>query len=126
VKTADFLIAFPSTIISWFEEAAKDAQNAILAKHPRRNEMKLKENVHIRICRLPICDKLSKVTMPRSSDITHFVELSGTVIRTGMNKSLEAEKALECSTCKYVFQVKTDLEQYNNFPKVTCKIEITV
>ena len=38
----------------------------------------------------------------------------------GLLKTLEYERAFECSTCKYVFNVQADLEQVRKFKK-SCK-----
>jgi DNA helicase MCM9 len=94
-------------------------ERALLEEHPRKSEMCFKPNVHARIGRLQQCDELKKVLMPRCSDVGRFIEVNGTIIRTGMVKSLEWEQMYECATCKFQFPIHADLEQKNTFPKIT-------
>jgi DNA replicative helicase MCM subunit Mcm2 (Cdc46/Mcm family) len=80
--------------------------------------MSYKEYIHVRVVRVTHCSEVTKFVMPKSTDIGRFVELSGTVIRTGSLKSLEWERTYECVSCKHTFKVKADIEQKNSFPKI--------
>jgi hypothetical protein len=46
-------------------------------------EMQIKEFVHARLARITKCEEHTKFVMPKASEIGKFIEISGTVIRTG-------------------------------------------
>ena len=73
----------------------------------------VKGNVHIRLHNLPPGFVKRNVSMISSLDCGNFMEVSGTVIRTGMIKMLEAEKEYQCtsSRCGHRFKVTADLAQ---------------
>jgi len=73
----------------------------------------VKTNVHIRLHNLPPGFVKRNVSMISSSDCGNFIEVSGTVIRTGMIKMLESEKEFQCasSRCNHRFRVVADLSQ---------------
>jgi DNA helicase MCM9 len=81
------------------------------------------EKAHVRF-RVPLLDMsflFETKALPRSREVGKFVCLQGTVIRTGMLKTLEYERAFECTKCRYVFTVQADVEQYHMFPEpATC------
>jgi DNA replicative helicase MCM subunit Mcm2 (Cdc46/Mcm family) len=70
-------------------------------------------NVHIRLHNLPPGFVKRNVSMISSADSGKFIEVSGTVIRTGMIKMLEAEKEFQCAAakCGHRFRVVADLSQ---------------
>eukprot|EP01138_Halocafeteria_seosinensis_P016138 gb/GECG01016467.1/.p1 GENE.gb/GECG01016467.1/~~gb/GECG01016467.1/.p1 ORF type:complete len:317 (+),score=37.76 gb/GECG01016467.1/:1-951(+) len=75
----------------------------------------LKTNIHARlkwIPRLPIFSR-ENVSGIRSTDVGTFLQVGGTVIRTGMVKILESAKTYQCTApqCGHRFVVRTDIEQ---------------
>jgi DNA helicase MCM9 len=61
----------------------------------------------------------STVSTIRSSDINHFISVTGTVIRTGSVKMLQSERTYICQTCKEEIIVKADIERGNTITKPT-------
>ena len=55
----------------------------------------------------------SNISAIRSTDVNRYLCLSGTVIRTGVVKMLEAEREYECAKCKHRFRVFSQIENGN-------------
>lgn len=77
----------------------------------------VKELVHVRIARLPLVPGIHKANISsiRASDNDQFLQVKGTVIRTGTVKMLEAVQVYECTNpkCKYTFDVIAQIENDN-------------
>ena len=73
----------------------------------------VKGNVHVRLHNLPPGFVKRNVSMISSQDCGNFIEVTGTVIRTGMIKMLEMQKDYVCcsSRCNHRFRVRADLSQ---------------
>ena len=95
-----------------------------------------KVNIKFRVPLLDMSFLYEQPQLPRSREVGNFVCLQvsghsavsivmmiarrrrkGTVIRTGMLKTLEYERAFQCTMCKYVFTSAADVEQYHRFPE---------
>lgn len=75
----------------------------------------LKANIHARLKWIPRLPAFTRenVSGIRSTDVGTFLQVGGTVIRTGMVKILESEKTYQCTApqCGHRFVVRTDIEQ---------------
>ncbi|KAK8818667.1 hypothetical protein WA538_003977 [Blastocystis sp. DL] len=103
---------------SLMDIALKEAQEAIynvLPDDDGRSMLSIKELCHCRVYDLPPVPEFHKpsVGLIRSADLGRLVQFSGTVLRTGSIKMLEAEKEFECQNnrCRCRFKVKADIEQ---------------
>jgi len=120
---AHLLIKNPARLLPIFDEAICEVQRKWLEGlppgEPKRKRWRAKPHCHARLTHLPAnVPELRKAKLPRSSDVGHFVEVRGTVIRTGAIKMLEWERQMECAKCRHPFVVRADPEQYNNFPRI--------
>ncbi|KAK8801985.1 hypothetical protein WA158_006380 [Blastocystis sp. Blastoise] len=99
---------------SSIEAAEKDLKQQLLeqkANYP----IIIKTHIHARLYNLPPVPEFHKKSVSdiRSADLGKIVQFSGTIIRTGAIKLLEAEKEYECnnSRCRCRFKVRADIEQ---------------
>jgi DNA helicase MCM9 len=80
----------------------------------------VKNHVHARLLRLPPLPEFNKSTISdiRSSEVESMIQLSGTVVKTGVVRMLEVSKEYQCTNprCRYRFTVKADPEQDNLMP----------
>lgn len=76
--------------------------------------MSFKPYCHVRIANLPTAPEMCKpnVSAIRADDAGCFLQVSGTVIRSGMVKMLESEREYECGNqrCGRRFKVQADIE----------------
>ena len=76
--------------------------------------LSFKPHVHARLSHLPGVPEYSKpnVSSIRATDIGSFVQVPGTVIRTGATRVLEAERQYQCSSakCNFTFTVRSTVE----------------
>lgn len=79
-----------------------------------RREWCFKPRVHIRLSHLPGVPEYNKpnVSSIRATDIGRFVQVPGTVIRTGASRVLEAERQYQCTAqrCGFVFTMRSTVE----------------
>lgn len=75
--------------------------------------MTVKPSVHARLHHLPCCTEFCKPTVSsiRADDINRLISVSGTVVRTGQIKMLQARREFICVKCKHRFHVEADIEQ---------------
>lgn len=118
---------FSDALITLQRKLLKEAQQELERTHRSRgsedfvldqaqqviSNATVKSNVHIRLHNLPPGFVKRNVSMISSLDSGNFMEVSGTVIRTGMIKMLEAEKEYQCASarCGHRFRVVADLSQ---------------
>ncbi|KAL6046136.1 DNA helicase mcm9 [Balamuthia mandrillaris] len=122
---AHLVIAQPLKMLPIFDEAVLECQH-FLVKEQEESGMGefsipriFKPNVHVRMFEMmQNCSATTKPKLPRSSDIGSFIEVRGTVIRTGTIKMLEWRREMQCSRCKHIVHVTADPEQGNVFPKI--------
>jgi DNA replicative helicase MCM subunit Mcm2 (Cdc46/Mcm family) len=93
------------------------------------NEFSVKHNVNVRL--VDLCGGLRKpnVSSIRSFDVGSFVELGGTVTRTGIVKMVESERYYVCDAerCAFEFSVHANvdraygIDEPKGCPQQTCK-----
>lgn len=119
------LIHFPRLLIPVFEDALLEIQTTLHHKHPgfeRKHGTKgtIKKFCHIRILNIPPVPHINKKTISdiRSTDFEQFLQICGTVVRTGTVRVLEVSKEYQCMKprCGYRFSVLADPEQGNMLP----------
>ena len=66
----------------------------------RNREWSVKDNVHVRIDSLHMCPEICLGSgLPLSSDVGKFLEVQGTVIRTGHTRMFEYQRTYRCDKC---------------------------
>ncbi|KAL3673166.1 hypothetical protein V7S43_002461 [Phytophthora oleae] len=86
--------------------------------------LKAQRKLKVRVENLPPVPPLRKeaISAIRSNDVKQFIQIAGTVVRTGMIKMQETEREYQCcnARCGHRFLVKSDPEQGNvlEIPKV--------
>ncbi|KAK1933573.1 DNA helicase MCM9 [Phytophthora citrophthora] len=86
--------------------------------------LKARRKLKVRVENLPPVPPLRKeaISAIRSNDVKQFIQIAGTVVRTGMIKMQETEREYQCcnARCGHRFLVKSDPEQGNmlEIPKV--------
>lgn len=118
MEVGDYFNAFPHDVLEVFDKVlnrkAQDLWDKASVKWGGWT-------LHARITGLPVCPELTRVTVPRSRDVGHFLSLTGTVIRTSVAKVLESQRDYMCSKCRHVFPVRADFQQhYSLAPPVVC------
>ncbi|KAJ1987168.1 DNA helicase mcm9 [Dimargaris cristalligena] len=118
------LFRYPAELLPVLDQALQVAQVRVKHNHPLHADMTVKKQAHARIASLPHCPELFRTAIPSSDDMGPLLCLTGTVIRTGMVKVVETQRFYSCTTCKGIFGVRADMEQYNLVPKpVRCQAE---
>ncbi|KAJ1963481.1 DNA helicase mcm9, partial [Dispira parvispora] len=114
----------PEVVLPVADEALLMAQEHVWGDHPLKPDMSVKRLAHVRITSVPQCPDLLRTTVPTSENVGPLVAFAGTVIRTGLVKVVETQKHFTCSTCKGVFAIHADIEQYNAMSKpIHCMAE---
>lgn len=115
---AEILFSNPRGILPFLDSSLIAAQQAILDKQnsSSRHHLSIKENIHARL-RGPatFLDTSSREACPQIADISaghidKLITITGTVVRTGTVKLLEARRLYECNKCHHRFVVAADLE----------------
>ncbi|KYR01834.1 MCM family protein [Tieghemostelium lacteum] len=96
------------------QHISSQSDNSSVIGSSNRN-FTIKRNCRVRVCDLPICKEINSSSLPKSTDIGLFIEMRGTIIRTGQSKVLEKSKVFQCNKCHYLFEVFIDYEQFNQF-----------
>ena len=118
------LLHFPRLLLPLFKDSLLDLQNC-LHQHPafeRKHASKgrVKELCNIRVLNVPPLAELNKRTISdiRATDYNQFIQISGTVVRTGSVRVLEVSKQYQCCKPRYghKFRVLADPEQNNMLP----------
>ncbi|CAN9507564.1 unnamed protein product [Ophioblennius macclurei] len=123
MEVGDYFNAYPHDVLAIFDKVlqrkAQELSDEASLKH---NEVqRLRHTLHARITGLPVCPELTRVTVPRSKDVGHFLSLTGTIIRTSIAKVLESERDYMCAKCRHVFTIQADFHQHYSFvPPVVC------
>ena len=91
----------PTRLLELFSKAFVSEQERIVASDPNNNGgKKVKQNVHARVNWLPSVHRKANISSIRSHDVGIFVQFSGTVVRSGMLKVLEAVRVFRCGNPK--------------------------
>ncbi|XP_029965459.1 DNA helicase MCM9 isoform X2 [Salarias fasciatus] len=123
MEVGDYFNAYPHEVLAIFDKVLqRKAQELSDEASQKQGEVqRLKHTLHARITGLPVCPELTRVTVPRSRDVGHFLSLTGTVIRTSIAKVLESERDYMCAKCRHVFTVQADFHQHYSFaPPAGC------
>lgn len=127
-KYAIMVLRYPDVLLDLCAQAVIEAQTRLL----NCNEMKkriyesttngrndllftVKKQVTVRFTHLPSFNEFCKpnISCIRAKDTDGLVQLSGTVIRSGLMKMLEYERCFICNKCAHEFTVSADVEQGN-------------
>lgn len=82
----------------------------------RSREWAVKENVHVRIDSLHMCPEICLVSgLPLSSDVGKFLEIQGTVIRTGHTRMFEYQRTYCCNKCGKTTTLTANVETAYQF-----------
>ncbi|XP_078398313.1 DNA helicase MCM9 isoform X1 [Cetorhinus maximus] len=112
MEIGEYLNAFPNELFPIFDNALHRATMTILQSYPEPHNLVMKQNLHVRISGLPLCPELTRDRIPKTRDVSHFLSIVGTVIRTGMVKVLDFEHEYMCNKCRHIFTVTADFEQH--------------
>ncbi|XP_078069830.1 DNA helicase MCM9 [Mustelus asterias] len=112
MEIGEYLNAFPNELFTIFDNALHRATMTVLQSYPKPHDLVMKQNLHVRISGLPLCPELTRDRIPKTRDVSHFLSIIGTVIRTGMVKVLEFEHEYMCNKCRHIFTVTADFEQH--------------
>ncbi|KAL4649122.1 DNA helicase MCM9 [Arapaima gigas] len=124
MEVAEYFNAIPGKVLPVFDNALQRAAAAVMKSVGPELGCQLKRNLHARISGLPVCPELTRVHIPKSRDVGHFLSVTGTVIRTSVTKVLEYERDYMCTRCKHVFTIQADFEQFYIFtPPASCPSE---
>jgi len=108
------VLRYPETMLNLFSKALVAEQERLLrattedeGEDAAPNRMRVKKNVHARVNWLPGANRKPNISSIRSVDVKAFIQVSGTVTRTGAVKVLEAERVFECNndSCSSVVRV---------------------
>lgn len=111
----------PDVLLDLCCQGLVEAQERLLASEQMREAaasgqaLSVKDSVTIRFTHLPAFSEFCKpsISSLRADDVGGLIQLSGTIIRTGMVKMLEYQRAYECVKCGHEFTVAADMEQGN-------------
>lgn len=112
MEVSDLILNSPLVTLPLLDIALTRGAMDIYRRHPEKDNMCMKTNLHGRLIGLPVCPELVREQLPRNTDIGRFLSISGTVIRTSLVKMLEFEKDFMCARCKHVFSVPANIERY--------------
>ncbi|XP_035990495.1 DNA helicase MCM9 isoform X2 [Fundulus heteroclitus] len=120
MEVGDYFNAYPNDVLAVFDEVLQKktlelADDASLKDKQGSIQRSKRQIYHTRITGLPVCPELTRHTIPRSRDVGHFLSVTGTVIRTSVAKVLEYERDYMCTTCRHVFKVQADFDQFYTF-----------
>ncbi|XP_067840779.1 DNA helicase MCM9 [Heptranchias perlo] len=115
MEIGEYLNSFPNELFPIFDNALHRATMTILQSYPEPHDLVMKQNLHVRISGLPLCPELTRDRIPKTRDVSHFLSVIGTVIRTGMVKVLEFEHEYMCNKCRHIFTATADFEQHYTF-----------
>lgn len=114
----NLLLNRPLQLMPLFERALVGEQKTILEQglcSPGGDgcAASVKENVHVRLGQVPLAPELQKPTISsvRNGDVGRLLSIRGTVIKTGIVKTLVYSKWFECVACRCRMKVFADAEQ---------------
>ena len=87
----------PNRLLALFSTALLKEQEHLAAQDAG---LKVKPNIHARVNWLPSVHRKANISSIRSHDVGIFVQFSGTIVRSGMLKVLEAERVFRCANPK--------------------------
>jgi DNA helicase MCM9 len=114
------MVSHVSLLMPMFDSALKEVMESVgthtafVKKHGRRGTVK--DKVTIRLFCLPANNHhITKQSIGnlKASETRQFLQFTGTVVKTGPVRMLEASKTYRCRKCGHEFQVRADPEQNN-------------
>jgi DNA helicase MCM9 len=119
IKLADLIISNPTALLN--TNVSTVNQNQLLSSLPpttgsSSSPLTIKPNAHLRF----IAPSTPSTEFPTSNFLNHLTSLSGTIVRTGPIKMLEARRYYQCPRCSHQFVVAVDLESggHIQLPKI--------
>ena len=76
-QLSHLLLAEPRKMLPLFDQALSRAVTSIMQRHENHDLMAFKPNLHVRLSNLPICPELRRDTLPKSSDVSRFIAITG-------------------------------------------------
>jgi DNA helicase MCM9 len=108
IQLADLIISNPTALLN--TNVSTVIQNQLLSSLPPTtaspSPLTVKPNAHLRF----IAPSTPSTEFPTSNSLNHLIALSGTIVRTGPIKMLEARRYYQCPRCSHQFVVAVDLE----------------
>lgn len=100
------LIHFPRLLLPVLKAAVIDVQGS-LHRHPKfelkyKTKGTIKKQVNMRVINIPPLPEINKHTISdiRANDFEQFIQLTGTVVRTGSVRVLEVSKEYQCTRAR--------------------------
>lgn len=128
-KYAPMVLRYPDALLDLCSQGVIQAQERLLASNEMKTRIQaqhpmealinpcfsVKVKLTVRFTYLPPFSEFCKpnISCIRSKDTNGLVQVSGTVIRSGLMKMLEYEKCYICDKCGHEFVVSADIEQWN-------------
>ncbi len=103
----DVLQGSARSVLALFGEALQAAQEQLLSQQPEHSGLSSKPHVHVRLVGAALLHDGSAAELcPRIADLSaahvdQLVTFTGTVVKTGLVKALEARRLYECTKCKH-------------------------
>jgi DNA replicative helicase MCM subunit Mcm2 (Cdc46/Mcm family) len=115
---------FPNILLPIFEDSVVEAQSVAM-KNRSAPGLRVKRKVHVHIHSLPPVYEFCRTSIGQIrslSDASSLLQVSGTVVRSGVVRLLEKAKTYQCMNpkCMFRFKVHADPEQGNVLPTPKC------
>jgi DNA helicase MCM9 len=122
IRLGSLLLSYPEELLKTLESSILKVEKQIFEKENDEN-FRFKPYINARLFNLPLCSERTKNTVSsiRSKDVSSFISVPGTVVKTGAIKMLEFEKEFECLSCKKRIKCTAEIEQNNTITKpISC------
>ncbi|XP_039276128.1 DNA helicase MCM9 [Nilaparvata lugens] len=120
-QLGDDILSNPKDVLPLCDQALVAAQRKILAKFSEQEitseGLTLKTKVHARLAGLPVCPELNRSVFPGNEDLSSFLRVTGTVIRTMIPKVLEYRRNYFCPKCKKSTLIEAEYEMHYVIPQ---------
>ena len=80
MHVGQLILSQPEKFLPLFDDALGKVEVNIMQSHPSQNDMSFKPFLRVRFSNLPICPELTRVTLPKSTDIGKFLAVSGKML----------------------------------------------
>jgi DNA helicase MCM9 len=121
------VLHYPKLLVPLFEDALLELQKDFVKQPSQLSSdqvYQVKAQCHIRIVSLPSVSQFSKSSIcdVKAHETDAFIQVTGTVVRTGGVRMLEQSKQYECQNakCRLRFTVCADPEQEYMLPQPRC------
>ncbi|RZF41605.1 hypothetical protein LSTR_LSTR000319 [Laodelphax striatellus] len=120
-QLGDDILSNPKDVLPLCDQALIAAQKKILAKFSEdeiaAEGLTLKTKIHARLAGLPVCPELNRSVFPGNEDLSSFLRVTGTVIRTMIPKVLEYRRNYFCPKCKKSTLIEAEYEMHYVIPQ---------